>query len=148
MTDEGFLTAAQLELLDFERLDGFFQTPLYKRIRSARSIYRELRFNLKVPANEVLSGVPQTEDFVLVQGVIDCFIEEADGSFTVIDFKTDRVGKGDEQILIDRYSNQLALYCRAVEDMTKAPVKQAFLFSFHLMKEIPLDTKHLRFGKI
>ena len=148
LTDEGFLTAAQLELLDFERLDGFFQTPLYKRIRSARSIYRELRFNLKVPANEVLSGVPQTEDFVLVQGVIDCFIEEADGSFTVIDFKTDRVGKGDEQILIDRYSNQLALYCRAVEDMTKAPVKQAFLFSFHLMKEIPLDTKHLRFGKI
>ena len=149
LADEGFLTETQKNLLDFTRLDGFFRTPLYQKIRSARKVYRELRFNLRLPAEEVLKGIPQTDDFVLVQGVIDCFIEGADGSYSVIDFKTDRVKRdGGEALLAERYSNQLALYARAVADMTKAPVKSVSIFSFHLMKEIPLDADALVFGKI
>lgn len=149
LADEGFLTETQKNLLDFTRLDGFFRTPLYQKIRSARKVYRELRFNLRLPAEEVLKGIPQTDDFVLVQGVIDCFIEGADGSYSVIDFKTDRVKRdGGEALLAERYSNQLALYARAVVDMTKAPVKSVSIFSFHLMKEIPLDADALVFGKI
>lgn len=42
-------------------------------------------------------------------------------------------------MLADRYANQLAFYCRAVADMTKAPVKNTVIFSFALMEEIPLD---------
>ena len=55
---------------------------------------------------------------------------------------------GGEALLAERYSNQLALYARAVVDMTKAPVKSVSIFSFHLMKEIPLDADALVFGKI
>ena len=136
---EGFLDERQRALLDCERLDAFFSTPLYRTIRSAKHVYRELRFNLKVPASDVLAHVPATEDFVLVQGVIDCFIENENGSYTVIDFKTDRVSRENgETLLKERYARQLAFYCRAVQDMTKKTVCQAVIFSFHLMKEIPL----------
>ena len=139
LVSDGFLTETQLDLLDFGKLNGFFKTALYEKIRSAEKVYRELRFNLKVAAGEVLADAPETDDFVLVQGVIDCFIRESDGSYTVIDFKTDHVKSGEEQLLADRYANQLAFYCRAVTDMTKAPVKNAVIFSFALMEEIPLD---------
>ena len=139
LVSDGFLTETQRDLLDFGKLNGFFKTALYEKIRSAEKVYRELRFNLKVAAGEVLADAPETDDFVLVQGVIDCFIRESDGSYTVIDFKTDHVKSGEEQLLADRYANQLAFYCRAVTDMTKAPVKNAVIFSFALMEEIPLD---------
>ncbi len=139
LVSDGFLTETQRDLLDFGKLNDFFKTALYEKIRSAEKVYRELRFNLKVAAGEVLADAPETDDFVLVQGVIDCFIRESDGSYTVIDFKTDHVKSGEEQLLADRYANQLAFYCRAVTDMTKAPVKNAVIFSFALMEEIPLD---------
>lgn len=139
LVSDGFLTETQRDLLDFGKLNGFFKTALYEKIRSAEKVYRELRFNLKVAAGEVLADAPETDDFVLVQGVIDCFIRESDGSYTVIDFKTDHVKSGEEQLLAGRYANQLAFYCRAVTDMTKAPVKNAVIFSFALMEEIPLD---------
>ncbi len=139
LVSDGFLTETQRDLLDFGKLNGFFKTALYEKIRSAEQVYRELRFNLKVAAGDVLADAPETDDFVLVQGVIDCFIREKDGSYTVIDFKTDHVKPGEEHVLADRYANQLAFYCRAVADMTKAPVKNAVIFSFALMEEIPLD---------
>ncbi len=137
LAENGFITSRQRELLDTKRLDEFFCTPVYQKIKSSDKIYRELRFNLKIRADEVLEHVPETGDFVLVQGVIDCFVQNADGSYTVIDFKTDHVfGEDAETILIDRYTNQLALYARAVREMTACDRVNAMIFSFSLMKEI------------
>lgn len=144
LAEESFLTEKQRGLLDTDALDAFFRTPLYETIRTAKQVYRELRFNLKVAAKEVLRDAPSTDDFVLVQGVIDCFLENADGSYTVIDFKTDRVRAEDaERVLIERYRAQLAFYCRAVEDMTGSPVSHAILFSFAHMREIPVSSEQL-----
>jgi ATP-dependent exoDNAse (exonuclease V) beta subunit len=59
---------------------------------------------------------PRPEDCVYVQGVLDLLIlgEEADGAprALVLDYKTDRGAA--EAMLLDRYSAQLRLYCRAV----------------------------------
>ncbi len=143
LCEAAFLTKEQLALLDVARLDDFFRTALYEKIRAAKAVYRELRFNLKVRPEEVLRGVPQTEDFVLVQGVIDCFIENADGSYTVIDFKTDRVGKNGKEVLITRYAGQLSFYCRAVREITGKTIQEALIFSFDQMEEIPVKPEIL-----
>lgn len=138
LAQEGFITEKQRDMLDFAKLDGFFATELYCDIKSAVKIHRELRFNLSAEAKDVIAGAPETSDFVLVQGVIDCFIENSDGTYTVIDFKTDRVG-GNAGLLVERYKNQLAFYCRAVEDITKKKVSKAVIFSFDMMKSIELE---------
>ena len=70
----------------------------------------------------------------MVQGVIDCFFENPDGSFTVVDYKTDRV-KTDEE-LVKRHSVQLNYYKRAVERMTGSRVSELLLYSFALNREI------------
>ncbi len=140
LEEYGFITQRQKGLLDIAKLDAFFETQLYLNIKNAQKVYREMRFNLKLRADEVIADIPETDDFVLVQGVIDCFIENKDGSFTVIDFKTDNVNaENGAQTLHDRYFNQLSLYCRAVEDITKKKVSGAVIFSFALMDCVPVE---------
>lgn len=140
LAENGFITRKQRELLDIQKLDAFFKTSLYYKIKNAKRVYREMRFNLKVEAKEVIADVPETDDFVLVQGVIDCFIENDDGTYTVIDFKTDSVPEKDgAQILHNKYFNQLSFYCRAVEDITKKKVSGAVIFSFTLMDCVPIE---------
>ncbi|MBQ9921632.1 MAG: PD-(D/E)XK nuclease family protein, partial [Clostridia bacterium] len=74
---------------------------------------------------------------ILIQGVIDCFFKNADGTYTVVDFKTDRVRS--DEILIQRHRTQLDFYADAVSDMTGCPVKEKIIYSFEMSKEITID---------
>ena len=96
-----------------------------------------------IPASEMQNG-PKSEELVLIQGVIDAYIEEEDG-FILIDYKTDRVDT--EKELSERYAAQLKLYEEALnrvyENETDAAgnplkVKEKLLYSFRLGKVIPV----------
>ena len=64
---------------------------------------------------------------MLLQGVIDCLLETAEG-FTVLDFKTDRVRAQDAAARAERYRDQLDAYARAVEAIFEKPVVGRVLF--------------------
>lgn len=137
LTQNGFITSKQKELLDFEKLSVFFKSELYSWVKQSRKVYREQRFNLEVASFG--SDEKMSDKDILVQGVIDLFYENSDGTYTVVDFKTDRVfGQDAENILIERHKTQLMYYCRAVEEMTGKHVKHGFLYSFSLSKPIDL----------
>lgn len=120
------ISSEQRSMLDIPALESFFKSKLYKRIRESNRVYREKRFSV----SDRIGG----DEDVLVQGVIDCFFENPDGSFTVVDYKTDRV-KTDEE-LVKRHSVQLNYYKRAVERMTGSEVSELLLYSFALNREI------------
>ena len=73
---------------------------------------------------------------VLIQGIIDAYFEE-DGEIIVLDYKTDRVQN--EAELKDRYQEQLRLYTKALEQITRKKVKEQIIYSFTLRKEIHLE---------
>lgn len=73
---------------------------------------------------------------VLIQGIIDAYFEE-DGEIIVLDYKTDRVQN--EAELKDRYQEQLRLYTKALEQITRKKVKEQIIYSFNLCKEIHLE---------
>ncbi len=123
LLDIQMLTAEQYEMLEFKALERFFGSELYLQIRSSKRVYREKRFS--VSDTDKASG-----ETMLVQGVIDCFFENPDGSYTVVDYKTDRVKTLQE--LADRHRVQLEYYRRAVERMTGKSVSVALLYSFAL----------------
>lgn len=125
LLDELTLTPEQYGMLDYGSLETFFRSTLYAEIRSSKRVYREKRFS--VSDGEIYSSKGRT---VLVQGVIDCFFENPDGSYTVVDYKTDRIKSGEE--LAARHRVQLMCYCRAVESMTGRSVSRALLYSFCL----------------
>ena len=74
---------------------------------------------------------------MLVQGIIDAYFMEED-EIVLVDYKTDRVKRGQEQKLIDLYHVQLEDYARALERMTGKRVKEKIIYSFTLQKEILL----------
>ena len=60
------------------------------------------------------------EDY-LVEGIIDCYFEEADG-IVLLDYKTDW------QINPAAHQDQLAMYRRAIEAMEGKPVKESYIY--------------------
>ena len=64
----------------------------------------------------------------MLQGVVDCFWEEADG-IVLVDFKTDRTPDG-PQACAARYCAQLNAYAKALTRIYGAPVKEKILYFF------------------
>ena len=58
------------------------------------------------------------------------FMEE--GELILVDYKTDRVRKGEEQVLTERYRNQILDYGEALSRAAGKPVKEAYIYSFAL----------------
>ena len=79
----------------------------------------------------------ESGEMILVQGIIDVFFEEEDG-LVVLDYKTDYVPQEPEETLKRRYGKQLALYGRALEEITGKRVREKILYSFYLGREIVL----------
>jgi len=137
LVKQGFLTPEDMALVDPKTVAAFFASPLYKRIAESKKVMHEKRFHVLLPA-EPLLGTPGE---VLVQGVVDVWFENPDGTITLLDFKTDRVKDPEgEGILIERHQKQLSLYQRAVEKMTGKTVSHLCLYSFELDREIPIPT--------
>ncbi|GAW91170.1 helicase-exonuclease AddAB subunit AddA [Calderihabitans maritimus] len=137
------LTEEQARAVRVEDVVTFFQHPLGTRIQqSYRSLRREVPFSLGLPAREVYPDLPPEvagEDRVLVQGIIDCFLEEEDG-FLLLDFKTDRFGSRKLPEAVERYRVQINLYARALQAIYRKPVKEAYIYFVALARAVPVIT--------
>jgi len=141
------LTEGQTEVINPDHILAFFESPLGKRMLSAKKIYRETPFLMAVPANEIYSCSIErdslygkspaespafTEQTVVVQGIIDCLLEE-EGGLVVIDFKTDFIKPGDWErmkALAAHYRIQIEMYARAARSVFMLPIKEKFLYFF------------------
>ena len=113
----------------------FLETDLGKRMGEAfrnGALMREKPFMMGIPSKELDAKFPD-EEMVLIQGIIDAFFIE-DGEIVLLDYKTDHV-KSDSE-LVSRYKIQLDYYKRAIEASTGMKVKEVFIYSFCLGKEI------------
>ena len=120
------------------RIADFILSPIGQRLLASGEVKREWRFNLRMDASEALPGSPRGAE-VIVQGSIDlCFKE--DDKWVLLDYKTD--GTDDELALIDRYSQQLNLYARALNDITGTPVKEIRLCLIALGKAIEIKPQN------
>ena len=115
----------------------FLETDLGQRTKAAalnRLLFREQPFVIARKASE-LEPEWQCGESVLVQGIIDAYFIE-DEEIVLVDYKTDFVRRGEEQKLIERYHVQLEDYAEALERMTGRKVKERYIYSFALGKEI------------
>lgn len=134
--EEGRLTGDTASMVNPDKIWRFLQTSMGKRMRTAQRegrLYREQQFVMGIPAREM--GLAESEELVLIQGIIDAWMEEDDG-LVLVDYKTDRVSRGQEEILAQRYRVQLDYYKRALEQMVKKPVKERVIYSLTLQKEV------------
>ena len=138
LKNEGYLDAGTAGCIQKKEIMEFLNTNVGKRMQNAaraKTLYREQPFVLGVDAKEFYPDQKKGE-MVLIQGIIDAYFEE-DGEIIVLDYKTDRVQT--EAELKDRYREQLRLYTKALEQITRKKVKEQIIYSFTLCKEIHLE---------
>ena len=122
MERSGILTPVMARAVDARLLAGFYESPLGGRMLSSPVVRREWPFNLRMSVQEAL-GL-NSQERLLVQGVVDlCFLEGEE--WVLCDYKTDRAR--DEEALLEHYRPQLALYARALYEITGKKVKQKVL---------------------
>lgn len=106
----------------------------WQRLPEATDCTGEQPFVLGLSANRLNTDFPEDET-VLIQGIIDVYLEEEDG-IVLADYKTDLVKDPKELIL--RYRVQLDYYEEALVRLTGKCVKEKLIYSFGLEQEITL----------
>ena len=128
----GSLSEEEAKAIRIDQILGFFAENVGKRAARAGSLQKERGLIIQ----KDVSG-----EQAIVQGVIDCFFEEEDG-MVLIDYKNSYVDSEEaEEEIRQRYAEQLALYKEALEASWGKPVKETYLYLFHLKKFIRGDEK-------
>ena len=111
--------------MDVGQLEALLASPLAEDIRSGKNVLREYPFTVLISASEL--DADAGDDQVLLQGVVDCCFETAEG-LTVVDFKTDRVFGEDVRRRAEHYRPQLEAYSAALERVLEKKVVRRVLY--------------------
>ena len=137
---EGLISTPEKDTINPNIIRGFLFSPLgtrYVKALEAGRAYREKQFIIGVPVKEIWKDLKvrpeEQEALVMIQGIIDLYFEEEDG-IILVDYKTDRVYE--EQVLREKYREQLLLYRRALQMFTHLPVREMWIYSLTMGKAI------------
>lgn len=146
---KGFLTVAEAEAVDLDKIVSFLNSQLGKRIKklSAEDIHKESTFVMYMKPDEVAelndnlpeefwgSGYKQVDDRILINGIIDLYFKDGD-RYVLVDYKTDNVDDMEE--LVKRYDIQLKFYKRALEMNYNIEISEIIIYSLKLNSQIIL----------
>ncbi len=147
LVEKEFISHDDAERVRVEELEAFIKSPLFAEMKNAKKLYRELRFNVKLPAESFTEDSARKELYrgseVLVQGVIDCVIERSDGTLHLVDYKTDRLTKAElrtprlaDEKMLKRHSLQLSYYSDAIRLIFGRSPDRVGVYSLHAGREI------------
>ena len=132
---EGFISPEQAQLIRPDKIATLFSTELGAKLCNGVEHVREFKFSILDDGNNYGTGLEGEQ--VLLQGVVDCALLESDG-ITVLDFKTDFVTEETLGSLIERYRPQVATYADALRRIYEMPIKESYLYFFHLDRFVVL----------
>ncbi|KAB3534145.1 helicase-exonuclease AddAB subunit AddA [Alkaliphilus pronyensis] len=133
MVTNELLTEVEAATVNVAKIEKFFSSDIGKRLLRAKEVYREVPFNIKKTASEVLDGIESDEE-LLIQGVIDCYFKEAEG-IVLIDYKSDYVFE-DVELIVTKYKTQLQLYKEALQAIGGEEIKECYIYLFDKDKAI------------
>lgn len=110
----------------------FTQSRIWQDMKQAKEIQKEKPFYITIPAKEIYQE--EVPEDILVQGIIDLYYINKEDELILVDYKTDFVQTEEE--LIHKYKIQLELYQKALEEALNKKVKNIFIYSTFLGKEI------------
>lgn len=131
---KGRIRTDAMQLVAPQKLLSFFKSALGVRMQAAAKagvLKKEQPFVIGIPYGEVYKEeeAAETDEFVMVQGIIDGYFEE-DGELVLVDYKTDSVAEHVREELTKRYRAQLLYYERALCQMTGKKVKERMIYAF------------------
>ena len=149
LTEQRFLPPHVAQEIREDQLTRFFASDFYERLRRARRVWREQRFQLLLPAESFTQNEDDARELsgevLLVQGVIDLFFEAEDGKLILCDYKTDALTREERRDpsqaakkLIARHERQLSYYAQALEQLCGRRPDEVLIYSLPLGDAIRL----------
>ena len=137
LRERDLLTDQQAAAVNIFALERFLASPIAEEIRRSERVLREYRFTLLMDARAYDPAAP-AEDTILLQGVVDCCFETAEG-LTVVDFKTDHVRTAEDVAQrAEQYRSQLAAYSLALERVLERKVTRRVLYFLYRGESVEL----------
>lgn len=128
------ISEKEAEAINMDKILKFTRSEFFKMISKCNIIQKEKPFCMKISANEIGQN---DENDILVQGIIDLYVINENDEVILVDYKTDFVQN--EINLIEKYKKQLEIYKKALEEGLEKKVKQVYIYSLYLNKEIIVD---------
>ena len=139
LVERGFFSAVEASGVYVDRLEAFFRSDFYKRMKNSEELLREKSFLVSMKDIDIPDKYRSvTGEDGMIQGIADCVFKEPDG-YVIVDYKTDNFRSAQD---MDKYSTQLAFYKAALElvlgseqpdgTIIKANVKSCYIYSFKL----------------
>ena len=132
LVHDRLITEEEKNTINIYKLKSFVDSEFAKRIREAEKIEKEKPFYTYVKAREIYNR--ESDENILVQGIIDLYYKEKDGNIVLVDYKTDYVQNEEE--LVEKYKIQLELYKNALENALGTKINDVYIYSIYLEKEI------------
>ena len=133
LIEEKFLEADILKTVSAHDIAVFCMSGIGKRMIEANragKLHREQPFVYGLTPEEYrfYSKTTDETDMVMVQGIIDAYIEDEDG-IVLVDYKTDKVYNDAAEELTAKYRVQLELYAKALNALTSKKIKEKVIYS-------------------
>lgn len=144
LVETGELEPGQVDETTFAHLAEFFDPQaaaarpfdLSQRLwRNYQRLHREQPFAYQKPTNTIANQITasQTDDPVLIRGIIDGFFQDEAGQWWMFDYKTDHLQglsmAQAREVLLNRYRTQLALYDEALSSILGQAVDHIVIVS-------------------
>ena len=137
LTFKNIISEKEAEAININQLFKYTKSDLWKELSIAKEIHKEQPFYLNINSSEMMEV--NTEDSILVQGIIDLYYINKDDELILVDYKTDFLKDGEENNLILKYKKQLELYKRALEISLGRNVVKTYIYSTVLNKNINVE---------
>ena len=134
LVDKKIITLKEAEAINKWKIFNFAKSNIWKEMCEAKLVEREKPFYTNIPAKQIYGT--DTEESILVQGIIDLYYINQKDELVLVDYKTDYVENQDE--LITKYKTQLDLYKTALEEALNKKVSKIYIYSTYLDKEIKI----------
>ncbi len=140
LEEKNILHAEELNTVRKSSILKFVNSDLCKRMKVSNEIKKEVPFVMGLKPSEIYpeeTGL-DTEEVILVHGIVDCFFEE-NGSYILVDYKTDFIDEKNVETKKAEYKIQLDVYKKAIERATGKDVKEMILYFFNASKAVSIN---------
>ena len=134
LCEKNIITKLQMEAISVNQIYKIVSSEFIRKMRDAKCIYKEVPFYTYIDTKEIYNT--ENSENILVQGIIDLYYIDQYDNIILVDYKTDYVQS--EAELIEKYTLQLEIYKKALEEALSKKVKETYIYSVYLNKEIRL----------
>ena len=138
LKNKEIITGKEANSVDKNQILQFTKSEIWKELKNAKSYYKEEPFYINIPAKEIEDT--DSNENILAQGIIDLYYITDEDKLVLLDYKTDFVKSGEEDILINRHKDQLLLYRDALENSLNRKVDKIYIYSVTLGKIVTINS--------